>query len=133
MILDRLTNADRYARLHPLFPAAFAWLRQAKFTKLAAGCLDLHSKRSEVDFAWLAGVVAAIGGSPAHVAATAAATTALAALDLSQAAGLPLADAIASRARTTALAVTGPGIAVEVAVFDRHGRLVGANGVESAP
>ena len=35
----------------------------AKLTKLAQGHMDLHSGRSQVDFNWMAGQVAAIGGS----------------------------------------------------------------------
>ncbi|MCE5181151.1 MAG: YhcH/YjgK/YiaL family protein [Betaproteobacteria bacterium] len=37
MIFDTLANADRYAALHPLFPAAFAFLRDTDLTALAPG------------------------------------------------------------------------------------------------
>lgn len=37
MIFDTLANADRYATLHPLFPAAFAFLRDTDLTALAPG------------------------------------------------------------------------------------------------
>jgi beta-galactosidase beta subunit len=37
MILDRLANADLYAPVHPRFAAAFRFLREADFTKLADG------------------------------------------------------------------------------------------------
>ena len=36
----------------------------AKLTKLGCGDLDLHSGRSEVDFAWLAGQLAELGADP---------------------------------------------------------------------
>ncbi|MDD5328669.1 MAG: YhcH/YjgK/YiaL family protein [Sulfuricella sp.] len=37
MIFDTLANADRYAGLHPLFPAAFAFLRDTDLKSLAPG------------------------------------------------------------------------------------------------
>ncbi len=37
MIIDTLANADRYAALHPLFAAAFAYLRRADLASLPVG------------------------------------------------------------------------------------------------
>lgn len=37
MILDRLDNASRYASLHPLFPAAFEFLKTARPASLVPG------------------------------------------------------------------------------------------------
>lgn len=37
MIFDILANADRYAALHPLFPRAFAFLRETDLMALAPG------------------------------------------------------------------------------------------------
>ena len=37
MIFDVLTNADRYEALHPLFPKAFAFLRETDLMALAPG------------------------------------------------------------------------------------------------
>ena len=97
----------------------------AKTAKLAAGHLNLHSKASEVDFAWLAGLVAEAGGSPAEVEAASVAGTAMAVLEMARAAGLPLADLVAARAAAVAAAAAGPRVAVEVAIFDRSGTLAG--------
>lgn len=42
MIIDTLTNLDRYAALHPRFARAFAWLRRCQETPLAPGRLSLE-------------------------------------------------------------------------------------------
>ncbi|HJQ47328.1 MAG TPA: cobalt-precorrin-5B (C(1))-methyltransferase [Amycolatopsis sp.] len=93
----------------------------AKFTKLAAGHLDLHSKRSQVDLRLLASLV------PSRLAPEIlAANTALHALEISQAAGVPIGDLVAARARTTAVEVLGAApVAVDVVVIDRGGSIVG--------
>jgi cobalt-precorrin-5B (C1)-methyltransferase len=97
----------------------------AKFTKLAAGHLNLHSKNSDVDFIWLSEVVRSVGGTPAQVEEARSAGTALAVLELAHRCGLPVADAIAQRARTVAVRALEQRVPVEVAVFDRVGRQVG--------
>ena len=48
MILDTLTNANRYNDLHPLFPRAFEFLRSTDLTKLVPG---RHSIEGEHLFA----------------------------------------------------------------------------------
>ena len=97
----------------------------AKLSKLAAGAMDLHSGRSQVDFAFLADLARGCGAEEALATALAGAGTALRALELAAAAGVPLADAVARRAREVARAVTGEAIAVEVLVVDRAGGIVG--------
>ena len=114
----------KYLRRHPL-PRLSLGGGFAKLAKLAAGNLDLHSGRSQVDFDFLAGMLADLGGDAALVARARAANTASEILGLAEAAGLPLADAIAARARDTALGVLSGGTEVEVLVIDREGRLVG--------
>ena len=42
MILDVLTNADRYAGLNPRFPAAIAFLRRPDLAELEPGRIDLE-------------------------------------------------------------------------------------------
>ncbi|GGF06066.1 cobalt-precorrin-5B C(1)-methyltransferase [Aliidongia dinghuensis] len=118
----------KYLKRHPVPRLTIAG-GFAKLTKLAQGHLDLHSGRSQVDLGWLATVAAEIGAAPTLVADIAAANTGLAALRLAQAAGLPLADAIAARARATALAtLAGAPVAVDVLVVDREGNPVGRAG-----
>ena len=114
----------KYLRRHPL-PRLSLGGGFAKLAKLAAGHLDLHSGRSQVDFDVLAGLLAELGGDEALVARARGANTASEILTLAEAAGLPLADAVAARARATALDVLAGETEVEVLVVDRQGRLVG--------
>jgi cobalt-precorrin-5B (C1)-methyltransferase len=95
----------------------------AKLSKLAAGHLDLHSGRSQVDLDRLAGLVDDSG----LAARIRSANTGMHALELAQAAGVPLADRVAGDARDVALGVLGGApVAVEVLVFDRTGGLAGS-------
>lgn len=115
----------KYLRRHPLPRLTLAG-GFAKLCKLGQGFLDLHSGRSQVDFAWLAGHLEALGAEPNLIAATRTANTAKQVLDLASAAGLPLGDAVARAARGTALEVLGGApVAVEVLVVDRQGRPAG--------
>lgn len=45
MILAKLTEADRYAALHPLFARAFAFLRGTNLDALAPGRHDIEGER----------------------------------------------------------------------------------------
>ena len=121
---DFMGGLLKYLRRHPVEKLTIAG-GFAKTAKLAAGHLNLQSKAAEIDFAWLAGVVAGCGGSPAQVDSARAAGTAMAVLEQARAAGLPLADAIAVRARSVAFDASEGRVAVEIAVFDRSGTLVG--------
>lgn len=100
----------------------------AKLSKLAAGYLDLHSKRSQVDLGLLARLAREAGH--ADVAdPIERANTALHALQLAREHGLPLGDLVASRARRTALEVlAGAAVEVDVVVVDRAGVIVGRCG-----
>jgi cobalt-precorrin-5B (C1)-methyltransferase len=93
----------------------------AKVAKLAAGHLDLHSSRSQVDAAWLAGLLGALGAEPAVVAAAAASASAAQIIETAGALGGALAAAVARRAREVALATLSGATAVEVAIVDRAG------------
>jgi cobalt-precorrin-5B (C1)-methyltransferase len=116
----------KYLRRHPV-PRLTVAGGIGKLVKLAAGHLDLHSGRSQVDFAALAALVGAAGGDPTLVTAVGAANTALEALHHCQRAGLPLGDLIAAKARGTALDVLrGAPVSVDVIVVDRAGTIVGA-------
>jgi cobalt-precorrin-5B (C1)-methyltransferase len=117
----------KYLRNHPIQRLTIAG-GFGKLTKLAAGKLDLHSGRSQVDVAALAGLLADLGARSDIVSRAAAAGSAGEVLQLSATAGVKLADAVAERARTTALATLAGGIAVDVLVFDRQGALIGRAG-----
>jgi cobalt-precorrin-5B (C1)-methyltransferase len=112
----------KYLRQHPVPRLTIAG-GIGKLTKLAQGAMDLHSGRSQVDFARLAEMAARIGADPAPVAA---ANTALEALEI---AGPPLAEAVASEAaEVVADVLRGAPIAVEIIVIDRGGAIQARRG-----
>jgi cobalt-precorrin-5B (C1)-methyltransferase len=97
----------------------------AKIAKLAAGYLDLHSGRSQVDFEGLAEMAAELGADPALQSRIRSANTARQVLRLCIESRIPLGDAIARRARGVAVGLLSGETAVEVLIFDRDGVLVG--------
>jgi cobalt-precorrin-5B (C1)-methyltransferase len=118
----------KYLRDHPLPKLTIAG-GFAKLTKLAQGALDLHSSRSEVDPAFLAGLVQEAGGTGELISSAARANSAAAALAEAENAGLPLAALVAGRARGTAKAVLGNApVAVNVLIVDREGRVLAETG-----
>jgi cobalt-precorrin-5B (C1)-methyltransferase len=97
-----------------------------KMTKLAQGLLDLHSRRGEVDLAMLAELAKGAGGSDALAERIMASNTAAEAFGHAQKDAVALGDAVARAAQEMAAAVVaGKKIEIEIAVFDRDGRLVG--------
>jgi cobalt-precorrin-5B (C1)-methyltransferase len=117
----------KYLRAHPVPRVTIAG-GFAKLSKLAAGHMDLHSSRSEVDFDALADDLAGLGAASDLVANARVANTANHVAALAEAAKLPLADLIAQRAREVALATLAGGVRLDVAVFDRTGKLLGHAG-----
>ncbi|MEM9012007.1 MAG: cobalt-precorrin-5B (C(1))-methyltransferase [Pseudomonadota bacterium] len=114
----------KYLRRHPIPRLTIAG-GVAKMTKLAQGATDLHSGRSQVDFADLAQRLERLGGTPdlARQANTAA--------EVFAAAAPALPEAIAADARASALAQLGnPATEVETLLVDRNGRIVGRAGFE---
>ncbi len=116
----------KYLRDHPVERLTLAG-GFAKLAKLAAGELDLHSARSRLDHDDLAAMAGDLGADAALKEAIRAAPSGGAALALCRQAGLPIADRVARRARETARATLGNGIAVDVLVFDRKGDLIGSS------
>lgn len=113
----------KYVRRHPVERLTVAG-GIGKLTKLAQGHLDLHSKRSQVDFAALATLV-----PPSLADRVRAANTALDALRICAEAGVALGDLVAARAREVSLGVLdGAPVAVDVVVIDRAGTIVGRAG-----
>lgn len=99
-----------------------------KISKLAAGHLDLHSRRSSIDLPWLAEQAAHLGADAPLQAAICAATTSQQAVTLAAGAGLPLAAHICELARRVALGKVPAGIRVEVFAIDRAGQIIGSAG-----
>ncbi|MEK9672398.1 MAG: cobalt-precorrin-5B (C(1))-methyltransferase [Rhodospirillaceae bacterium] len=118
----------KYLRRHPV-PRLTIVGGFGKLSKLAQGHLDLHSARSTLDLAALAGLVpenSAVRDKIAH------ANTAMEALEIARQADMPLADRVAAGAKEVALAALAGDVAVEVLVFDRQGNQVGRAGDVSA-
>ncbi|MGW0535143.1 cobalt-precorrin-5B (C(1))-methyltransferase [Streptomyces sp. NPDC003032] len=121
----------KYVRRHPVDRLTICG-GFAKLSKLAAGHLDLHSARSQVDKNFLAELARAGGASEALAARVAAANTGLEALRLCEAAGVPLGDLVATTARDEALGVLrGAPVAVDVICIDRAGAVVGRSALKS--
>ena len=119
----------KYLRAHPIEDVTVAG-GVAKMSKLGQGLLDLHSRRGEVDLVWLAARAreARAGGPLAD--SIAQANTAKHAFDLAAAAGLDLALPVATAAwRTAAKALGGGSRRLEIAVFDRDGKLLATTGL----
>ncbi|WP_371478193.1 cobalt-precorrin-5B (C(1))-methyltransferase [Kitasatospora sp. NBC_00315] len=115
----------KYLKRHPVPRLTIAG-GFAKLSKLAAGHLDLHSARSQVDKGQLAALARTGGAGPELVQAVADANTALEAIQLCRAAGVPLGDLVARAARATALDVlVGSPVVVDVICIDREGAVVG--------
>lgn len=119
----------KYVRRHPVDRLTVCG-GFAKLSKLAAGHLDLHSARSQVDKPFLAELARTGGADEDLTARIAAANTGLEALQLCTAAGVPLGDLVAVAARDEALSVLrGAPVAVDVICIDRAGAVVGRSGV----
>jgi len=115
----------KYVRTHPV-PRVTVAGGVGKMTKLAQGLLDLHSRRGAVDLTVLARLAVGAGGSPALAERILGANTAAEAFSQAQAEGVALGDAVARAAWETASAVVASKqVEVEIALFDRDGRLVG--------
>jgi cobalt-precorrin-5B (C1)-methyltransferase len=121
---DFVGGTLKYLREHPV-----PWLTLAggfgKLAKLAAGHLDLHSSRSQVDQAALAALAADLGAEASAAARIAAAGSAAEGQAIAAEAGIALAPAVAARAREVAMATLSGGIRLDVCIFDRSGTLIG--------
>ncbi len=97
-----------------------------KMTKLAQGLIDLHSRRGSVDLGVLASLAQRAGGSPALGKRILAANTAAEAFAHAEAEAVALGNEVARAGwETAAKLLVGEPTEIEIAVFDRDGRLVG--------
>lgn len=120
----------KYLRAHPVPRVTIAG-GFAKLTKLAQGAMDLHSGRSQVDFAFLAGLAETIAPERGAVLRETilGANTAKAVLDLCASEDIDLADAIAVRAQGSAAAILrGAPVTPHIIVVDRAGGVVARTG-----
>jgi cobalt-precorrin-5B (C1)-methyltransferase len=117
----------KYLRRHPVARVTVAG-GFAKMTKLGQGLLDLHSRSGSVDPAWLAAILKDAGAPNDLVETCRTANTALFVLQEASKRGFPIGDLVARAAwRTAAEVLDGTDIAVDTAVFDRDGRLIGTH------
>lgn len=120
---DFVGGTLKYLRRHPVPRLTLAG-GFGKFAKLAQGHLDLHSGRSQVDVGALARALHELGAPHAIVTV---AEKAGGANEVLEAATPEFASALVARvareARAVALATLAGGIAIDVAIFDRHGKL----------
>jgi cobalt-precorrin-5B (C1)-methyltransferase len=115
----------KYVRKHPVPRVTIAG-GVGKMTKLAQGLLDLHSRAGSVDLGVLAKLAEKAGGSRGLAERIVASNTAAEAFSHAEADGIALGDEVARAAWETAVGVVaGQPIEIEIAVFDREGRLVG--------
>ncbi len=97
----------------------------AKLSKLAAGHLDLHSARSQVDLDRLAALARTAGGDERLAEQIRGGNTALHALQLARAAGVPLAQTVAEESlRVVQGLLRSAPIEAEVLIVDREGEIV---------
>jgi cobalt-precorrin-5B (C1)-methyltransferase len=120
---DFVGGTLKYLRRHPVERLTIAG-GFAKLTKLAAGHLDLHSSKSQVDPRLLGTWLAEIGGFEVDAAGAGEILAAAAAQGLEE----KLAARVAARARETALATLAGATVLDIVIFDRGGRLIGRAG-----
>ncbi len=94
-----------------------------KLSKLADGHLDLHSRKSSVDFLWLAGLVAQSGTLLCEKIKSS--NTSAEVLQHCEKAGVNIADRVCERALINIKKYTGDLIQVDVVAVDREGGVVG--------
>jgi cobalt-precorrin-5B (C1)-methyltransferase len=123
---DFVGGTLKYLRRHPVARLTLAG-GFAKMAKLAQGHLDLHSGASRVELAGLAQILADLGADEEVAAAAKNAAGAGEVLAIAASLGTEFAAAltrrIAQRARDVALAQLAGQTALDVAIFDRQGRL----------
>jgi cobalt-precorrin-5B (C1)-methyltransferase len=106
----------KYLRTHPV-PRLTIGGGFGKMVKLAQGAMDLHSGRSQVDFAWLAQHVPEAMQTDVQLANTA--------LEVLQMAGPRLADTVAAIALQQVRKVLGDApIAADTVIVDREGQVI---------
>ena len=115
----------KYAKRHPVPRITIAG-GFAKMTKLGQGLLDLHSSPGSVDHLWLAKLLQEAEAPPDLVELCRDANTALLVLREAEKRSVPVGQFVAKAAWNTAAKILeGSDIALDIAVFDREGHIVG--------
>ena len=124
---DFVGGTLKYLRNHPIPRLTIAG-GFGKLSKLAAGHMDLHSKRSQIDTGFLARLAEQTGAGADTTKAIAAETSAGTALQRAQMDGIAIGDAVAAAARSECLKLAEDAFDVEILVYDRLGEAVGRAG-----
>jgi len=118
----------KYLRKNPVERVTIAG-GVAKLTKLAQGAMDLHSGRSQVDFNWLAELVARLGGGKTLLDKITNANTVLEVMELTGKENLDIGPVIAEKARNKAQGILrDASVKVDIVVVDRKGKIIGKAG-----
>lgn len=96
-----------------------------KLTKLACGHIDLHSRKSSVDFNYLAQTALSLGGSTELATSIISANTSLAVLTLAKREGIDLAAQVCLDAQKTCQTYVPDNTTVSVYAFSKAGNLEG--------
>jgi cobalt-precorrin-5B (C1)-methyltransferase len=127
---DFVGGTLKYLRRHPVGQLTLAG-GFAKMTKLAAGHLDLHSSKSQVDPTMLMRLLTICGADGETLTAAGRGESAGALLDAAGAWRGVLAEGVARQAREVALATLSGATGVEVAIVDRAGGFLARVGAEA--
>jgi len=115
----------KYAKRHPVPRITIAG-GFAKMTKLGQGLLDLHSKSGSVDRIWLSKLLREAEAPADLIELCRDANTALLVLREAEKRGIPIGQFVAKAAwKTAAQVLDGSQIALDIAVFDHEGQVVG--------
>ncbi len=104
-----------------------------KITKLSQGEMDLHSSRSSVDINALALALEKCGGSGEQIISAKKAHSAAEVLEISKNNAAELSNLIAKRAREVAMATLSGGTEIDVWIFNRNGKRIGASNCQQLP
>jgi len=121
----------KYLRRHPVARVTIAG-GMAKMSKPGQGLLDLHSRRGEVDLAWLAQRAIDVGGDAVLAGCIGQSNSAMEAFAHARDAGIDLPSCVADAAWGTAARTLGGGTLLEVVIFDRSGDSLAGSGFRPA-
>ncbi|MBS8262408.1 cobalt-precorrin-5B (C(1))-methyltransferase [Roseibium polysiphoniae] len=118
----------KYLRAHPV-PKLTLSGGFAKFSKLAQGALDLHSARSQVDFAFLAKLLEKAHAPPDLIRRSLEANTAKEVLDEATVQGIDISTPLAQETKAAVRGILRDApVDVQVLIVDRSGNVTGEAG-----
>lgn len=122
----------KYLREHPVDLVTIVG-GFGKISKLAAGHMDLHSKRSQVDTNFIAQAASDISDNNEACRRIAMSRSAAEALEVADTSNVRIADRIAEIARKVALKQARDKFKIEVIICGRDGQMIGKSGDTNKP